>query len=78
MLSYHNCHVSRTWGEIWKLSYVGQATKGWDNIYGEVDPSRHHAIGGGLQSVTNIMGKPAVSTISRFYPLPPLNNIEKK
>ena len=30
-----------------------------------------------LQSVTKIMGK-AIRTISCFYPLPPLNNVEKQ
>ena len=33
---------------------------------------------GGLQSVTNIMGKAAIRTISCFYSLPPLNNVEKE
>ena len=31
-----------------------------------------------LQSVTKIMGKTAIRTISCFYPLPPLNNVEKE
>ena len=31
-----------------------------------------------LQSVTKIMGKTAIRVISCFYPLPPLNNVEKQ
>ena len=31
-----------------------------------------------LQSVTKIMGKTAIWAISCFYPLPPLNNVEKQ
>ena len=31
-----------------------------------------------LQSVTKIMGKTAIRTISCFYSLPPLNNVEKE
>ena len=30
------------------------------------------------QSVTEVMGKTAILTISCFYPLPPLNNVEKQ
>ena len=33
---------------------------------------------GNLQSVTKIMGKTAIGAISCFYPLPPLNNVEKQ
>ena len=32
----------------------------------------------GLQSATKIMGKTAVRTTSCFYPLPPLDNVEKQ
>ena len=31
-----------------------------------------------LQSVTTIMGKTAIWAISCFYPLPPLNSVEKQ
>ena len=31
-----------------------------------------------LQSVTKIMEKTAIRTISYFYPLPTLNNVEKQ
>ena len=31
-----------------------------------------------LQSVTKIIGKTAIWTIFCFYPLPPLNNVEKQ
>ena len=31
-----------------------------------------------LQSVTKIMGKTAIWSISCFFPLPPLNNVEKQ
>ena len=40
ILSYHSCHVYRTWKSIYigaggdlKLSNGGQATKGWDHFY---------------------------------------------
>ena len=41
ILSYHSCHIYRTWkrislrGGILKLSNGRQATKGWDHFYGE-------------------------------------------
>ena len=42
MLSYLSCHIYKTWksmevgGEILKLSYGGQGTKGWDQFYGGI------------------------------------------
>ena len=51
MLSYHICHIYRTWesidtgwgGEILKLSYGGASQKKSGTIFmGESDASRHH------------------------------------
>ena len=40
-------HFYRTWKSIqvggdFEVIIWGQATKGWDNFYDGVDPSRHH------------------------------------
>ena len=37
-LPYHSCQICRTWGEILKLSYRGQVTKGWNHFYGRSWP----------------------------------------
>ena len=59
MLSYHSCHIYRTWRSIYvlgdlKLSYGGQDTKEWNHFYVGRWPLKtpcknfNLAIGGGL------------------------------
>ena len=43
-----------------------------------VSRATHLELTNNLQSMTKIMGKTAIRTISCFYPLPPLNNFEKQ